>query len=101
MPVYEIEQYELHTQKYRVAAATEAEAIAKLFAGEAEPLDSSLDFVEVAEDFGMPADDNPKIADGLRSLGITLADIVIPSVRSIEEVEGLGLQPGKPAPDAT
>ena len=33
---YEIEQYELHTMKYRVEAATEAEAIAKLFDGEGE-----------------------------------------------------------------
>ena len=31
---YEIEQYELHTMKYRVEAATEAEAITKLFQGE-------------------------------------------------------------------
>ena len=36
MPTYEIEQYELHAMKYRVEAATEAEAIAKLFQGEAE-----------------------------------------------------------------
>lgn len=30
MPVYEIEQYELHSLKYRVEANSEAEAIAKL-----------------------------------------------------------------------
>jgi hypothetical protein len=34
MPTYEIEQYELHVQKYRVEADDEADAIAKLFQGE-------------------------------------------------------------------
>ena len=33
MPTYEIEQYELHTMKYRVEASNEAEAIKKLFDG--------------------------------------------------------------------
>ena len=36
MPVFEIEQYELHTMKFRVEAANEAEAIAKLFGGDGE-----------------------------------------------------------------
>ncbi len=35
MPQYEIEQYELHAMKYRVKAASEAEAIRLLFDGEA------------------------------------------------------------------
>ena len=48
---YEIEQYELHTMKYRVEAATEAEAIAKLFQGEGEAVCNSLEYIEVAEDF--------------------------------------------------
>ena len=43
MPTYEIEQYELHAMKYHVEAATEAEAIAKLFQGEAEPVCQSMD----------------------------------------------------------
>lgn len=49
MPVYEIEQYELHAMRYRVDAATTAEAIQRLLAGEAEPVEQSQDFIEVAE----------------------------------------------------
>ena len=30
MPTFEIEQYEIHAMKYRVEAASEAEAIAKV-----------------------------------------------------------------------
>jgi len=36
MPMWEIEQLELHAQTYRVEALDEAEAIQKLFSGEAE-----------------------------------------------------------------
>lgn len=82
MPKFEIEQYELHVQKYLVAANSEAEAIAKLFRGDAEPIDGSLEFVEVADDFGMPSDEHADLADELRDLGISV-DEVIPSIRSI------------------
>ena len=83
---YEIEQYELHTMKYRVEAATEAEAIAKLFDGEGEAVCNSLEYIEVAEDFGLPADEYPELADALRELGVSVGDAVIPSIRSIEKV---------------
>ena len=86
MPIYEIEQYELHAMKYRVEAADEGHAIAKLFAGEADPVDGSQDFIEVAEDFGMPVDENLDLADELRDLGISVTE-VIPSIRSIAKVE--------------
>ena len=82
---YEIEQYELHTMKYRVEAATEAEAIAKLFQGEGEAVDNSLEYIEVAEDFGLPADEYPDLAGALREQSIWV-DAVIPSIRSIEKV---------------
>ena len=84
---YEIEQYELHTMKYRVEAATEAEAIAKLFQGEAEPVCQSQDFIEVAEDFGLPVDEHRELAAALRKLGAMRGkDEIIPSIRSIEKV---------------
>jgi hypothetical protein len=85
MPTFEIEQYELHAMKYRVEAATEAEAIALLFAGEAEPVEQSQDMIEVANDYGLPADEHRELADALRKRGIPVA-AVIPSIRSIEEV---------------
>lgn len=87
MPTYELEQYELHAMQYRVEATNEAEAIAKLFDGEAEPVCTTMDFVEVAEDFGLPVDEHRDLADQLRELGVPVGDHVIPSIRSIKEVE--------------
>jgi len=87
MPVYEIEQYEVHAQTYRVEAASEAEAIVKLFDGLAEPVDNSLELIELCEDLGLPVDENRDLADALRSAGIPVGDDVIPTIRSIEEIE--------------
>lgn len=86
MPRYEIEQYELHTMKYGVEAADEAEAIMKLLAGEAESIDDTLELIEVADDYGMPVAENRKLAAALRALGIEIGS-VIPSIRTIEEAE--------------
>jgi type III secretion system FlhB-like substrate exporter len=83
---YEIEQYELHTMKYRVEANSEAEAIAKLFDGEGEAVCNSLEYIEVAEDFGLPVDEHPDLADALQKLGVSVGDAVIPSIRSIQKV---------------
>ena len=85
MPLYEIEQYELHTQKYRVEADGEAEAISKLFNGEADPLDDSLEFIEVSDEFGMSRDDNLDLAKSLWAIDVLCTE-VIPTVRSIEIV---------------
>lgn len=88
MPTYEVQQYELHVMKYRVEAATEAEAIAKLFQGAAEPVGQSQEFVEVAEDFGLPADEYPELARALGKLGLMRGkDEVIPSIRAIDQVD--------------
>ncbi len=84
MPTYEIEQYELHAMKYRLEAASEAEAIRKLFDGEAEPVEQSQDFIEVADDYGLPAEEDRELAEALRNQGITV-DEVIPSIRSIQK----------------
>ena len=86
MPTYEVEQYELHVMKYRVEAATEADAIAKLFQGEAEPVCQSQEFIEIAEDFGLPAEEYRDLAEALRALGVSVDDAVIPSIRSIARV---------------
>jgi len=87
MPVYEIEQYELHTTKFRVKATSEAEAIAKLLDGEAEVVDNSQEYIEVAEDFGLPVDEYRDLADELRTIGVPVGDDVIQSIHSIEEIE--------------
>jgi len=87
MPMYEIGQYELHMTKFRVEAKSEAEAIAKLLDGEAEVVDNSQEYIEVAEDFGLPVDEYRDLAGDLRALGVPVGDDVIPSIRSIEEID--------------
>lgn len=84
MPTYEIEQYELHAMTYRVEAVDEAEAIAKLFQGEAEPVEQSQDMIEVADEYGLPVEEHQELAKALRKRGIVVQK-VIPSIRSIEE----------------
>jgi hypothetical protein len=86
MPTFEIEQYEIHAQRFRVAATNEAEAIKKLFDGEADAVGEGAELIEVAEDCGLPADEYQELAAELRNLGVPV-DEIIPSIRSIEEVD--------------
>lgn len=83
MPAYEIEQYELHAQTYRVEATSEAEAIKKLFDGQAEPVDDALEYVQVADKYGMPADEHRNLIAHLRTLDVAAGDDVIPSIRLV------------------
>ena len=85
MPVFKVEQYELHTQTYLVGAENEAQAVAKLLQGEGEPVDGTLEYIEVAEGFGLPADEHRELAEQLRTLGVQVAE-VIPSIRGIGRV---------------
>ena len=87
MPIYEIEQYEIHTMKYRVEASSEAEGIKMLFDGEADAVEHGLDYIEVCEDMGLPAEEHRELADQLRSLGVSVGENVIPSIRSVEVLE--------------
>lgn len=86
MPKYLIEQYEIHSQTYRVEADNEALAILKMFEGKAEPADDGPNYIEVAIDLGLPADDYRDLARELAKLGID-ADDVIPSIRDIVQVD--------------
>ena len=87
MPRFEIEQYELHTMRYSVEAANEAEAIQKLLTGQADPIDDTLELIEVADQYGMPVAENRKLVTALRGLGVEVGRKVIPSIRTIEEAE--------------
>lgn len=87
MPTFEIEQYEIHTMKYRIEAENEAQAIAGLFNGEAEPVEGSLEYVEVCEDLGLPTDEHLELAEKLHEMGIGVNDAVIPSIRQVVRVE--------------
>jgi len=86
MPKYEIEQFELHCMQCRVEADSEAEAIAKLVDGEGEPVCQSMEFIEVADGYGMPVDEFPELAKDLRDRGVSVGEDIIPSIRSIDEV---------------
>jgi hypothetical protein len=86
MPVYEIEQYEIHAQRFRVKARSEAEAIKKLYDGEADAVGEGAELIEVADDIGLPAEENRELADALHKLGVSV-DEIISSIRSIEAVE--------------
>jgi hypothetical protein len=52
----------------------------------AEPVDGGLEYIEIAEDFGMPTDEYRELADELRGLSVRVGE-VIPSIRSVEQVE--------------
>jgi hypothetical protein len=86
MPTFEVEQYELHVQTFRIDAPSEAEAIAKLLAGEAEPDGEGSDYVQVCKDYGLPAEEHRHLADELRNLGVRVGEHLIPSIRSVREV---------------
>lgn len=86
MPTYQIEQFEIHVMKYRIEATSEVEAVLKLLDGEAEPVGQSQDFIEVASDYGMPADDFPDLAKVLKRRGMNVDEDIIPSIRSIQAV---------------
>lgn len=87
MPTYDIEQYELHAMTYRVEAESPADAIVKLFNGDAEPVDGSLEFIETPDDYGLSAEEGEyeDLAEALRDRGVSLDDC-IPGIRDIHEV---------------
>ena len=88
MPVYRLFQYEIHIQGYDVTADDETDAIARLFLGEGDPIDNSLEFINVADDHGMSVNENRDLADQLFDRGVIhSSDEIIPSIRCCDEVE--------------
>lgn len=71
---------------YRVEADNEASAILKVFERKAEPTDDGPQYIEIANDLGLPADDYRDLAEELAKLGID-ADDVIPSIRDIVQLD--------------
>jgi len=83
MPAFEIEQFELHVATYKVEADDEADAIAKVLDGDGEQ--TGVEYVQVAEDLGLPVDAHQELADALRQLGVTVGNVVR-SIRSVARV---------------
>jgi len=76
----------LHVLTHRIEADDEAHAIARLYQGEGEAV--SFEFVGIANDYGMNLSENQALADQLFDRGLIHSnDEVIPSIRSIREVE--------------
>ena len=94
MPVeqtFEIEQYELHVSRYRVSAPSAAEAIAQLLAGDGYLMGDGTEYLGIAEDHGLSADDNMELTGALQELGVVVED-TIPSIRSVREVPASELE---------
>ncbi len=83
MAKFIIRQYEITTFKHLVEADSEAGAIKRLFDGESEGIEGG-EYVETAEDLGLPADEYPELVAELSKLGIR-CDVVIPSIAAIEK----------------
>lgn len=86
MPLFEIEQYQIHAVKYRVMADSPADAIVRLLDCEAEHVGGSLEFIEIAGDVGLDVDCCDGLAEELRKLGVPVGEYFIPSIRSISVV---------------
>ncbi len=88
MTTFEIEQLVVLVRKHRVEATSAAEAIVKLFDGETMLVDNNAEVVDLCDERGLPVDDHPALAEELRKAGILTDQTVIPSILSIEQVEG-------------
>jgi hypothetical protein len=86
MPLFEIEQYQIHSVKYRVMADSPADAIVRLLDCEAELVGGSLEFIEIAESVGLDVDCCDDLGNELRKLGVPVGDQFIPSIRSISVI---------------
>ena len=82
-----VERYELHTQKMRIEASCEAEAIKGVMEGEGDIVDNGLEYIETADEYGMSRDENPELADTVEQLAGVSCEIYIPGIRSVEEDE--------------
>lgn len=88
---FEVELYELHASKVSVHAKDKAEAILKAVHGQGDPIDDTCEYVEMADGYGMTANDaglalnEEELAKVTKELGIQRLGI-IPTLRQIEEV---------------
>ncbi len=85
MPKFEIEQYEIHAQKYTVEADTMAEAVDRVLNGDSDS-QGALEYVEVAEDIGMSLDANEALVEELEERGHSFRDC-LSSIRSVTQVD--------------
>lgn len=65
--LFAVEQYELHASTYHVRARTAGEAVSKVFEGDGDLVDNSLEFIEIAEQYGLPIDVCPELVKELEA----------------------------------
>jgi len=83
---FEIEQYELHVQKYRVEAKDRMEALRLFLDGEATACDNGCEYLEPAEAYHRPqllTDEEFKEA---LKFAVVHGDNSVDSIRKVEEV---------------
>ena len=75
-------------EKKEKNADSEADAIGRLLMGEGEPVDDSLEFVNIVDDLGMSLTEDQELASQLFDLGVIHSgDEIIGSIRSIKQVK--------------
>jgi len=53
-------------------------------------VEGSLEYIEICEDLGLPTDEYQEVTDELRALDVSVDEAIIPSIRSIMEIEETG-----------
>jgi hypothetical protein len=79
-----VDIYELVATRYEVEADNLAEAVGKVLDGDGTETDSN--FVETAEDFGLPREGNEELFEALQS-HISHVDDHLPGVKSVTEIK--------------
>jgi hypothetical protein len=85
MPIYAVQQYEIHLQTYHVPGDDPAHAVSQLWAGAGVAVPGSREFLEVGRDYGITRDVQPELYDAVaeRYPGL-VEDERIAAIRSIE-----------------
>ena len=94
MSRFEIEQYELHVATYAVEALSAADAIRRLLEGDGTAFDGS-EYIGTCEEVGLALADDPELAQELRRLGVKLRESMVPSIRSVRQIEGSDEKPAE------
>ena len=86
VPRFEIKQYQTHVATIYVDAPTAAEAIELLYDNKIPAQPNVTEFLEINEDIGMPADENPALTKALRARSERI-DSHIPSIANITKIK--------------
>jgi hypothetical protein len=89
MPIYAVQQYEIHLQTYCVPGEDPARAVSQLWAGAGVAVPGSREFLEVCRDYGITRDVQPELYDAVAERYPELVeDERIAAIRSIELISG-------------